>query len=372
MLNMTNITHLTSAHDRHDIRIYVKMCCSLAKKSNYNVHLVVADGIGDEISNSVNIIDIGERSGSRLSRMTKTSKRMFQVAKKLDSDIYHLHDPELLPVGLKLKALGKKVIFDSHEDVGKDILSKEWIPFIIRKLVSVVYSSYEKYVCKKLDYIVAATPFIRDKFLDINKKSMDINNFPILGELANNVAWSEKQNQVCYVGGIAEIRGIKEIVKAMENTEDVSLHLAGEFFEDDVEKEVKNYKGWGKVNELGFIGRKEIVDLYKSSQAGLVTLHPIINYLDALPVKMFEYMSAGLPVISSDIPLWKSIIEDAKCGICVDPYNPQAIADAITYITTHPKEAEIMGKNGIKAIYEKYNWNQEEKKLYKLYHELER
>ena len=110
---MVTITHLTSAHPRYDTRIFFKECISLAK--NYKVNLIVADGLGDEEKNTVYIYDVGKVEG-RLNRIFKTTKKVLQRAIELDSDVYHLHDPELIPIGLKLKKMGKKVIFDAHED----------------------------------------------------------------------------------------------------------------------------------------------------------------------------------------------------------------------------------------------------------------
>ncbi len=367
----TSITHLTSAHPRYDTRIFIKECSSLAKISNYNVSLVVADGLGDEEKNNVNIIDIGAKTGSRVSRMTTTVKKVYNRAVELDSDIYHLHDPELMPVGLKLKKLGKKVIFDAHEDLPKQLLSKPYLNKFLLKILSKTVGWYESYACKKFDAIVAATPYIKEKFLHINSSSVDINNFPIVEELANKTAWSMKKDEVCYIGAIAKVRGIKELVGAIGQIGTVRLNLAGRFSEQSVEVEVRAYKGWSSVNELGFLDRADVADILSRSKAGVVTLHPISNYLDALPVKMFEYMAAGLPVVSSDIELWQEIVEQSDCGICVDPLSPEAIAEAISYIINNPKEAEEMGKNGKKAVLERYNWHMEEVKLYRLYEELE-
>ena len=362
------IVHLTSVHARYDTRIFLKECTSLVKVG-YDVSLVVADGKGDEVKNGISICDVGKLEG-RINRMFKTTKNVLQKAIELDSDIYHLHDPELIAIGLKLKNLGKKVIFDSHEDVPKQLLSKPYLNSFLLNILSKLFAKYEEYTCSKFDYIVTATPNIRDKFLRFNPNSLDIKNFPILDELNNEVKWVERKNEACYIGGITESRGIKEIIRSMQYLDGVKLNLAGNFIEKDVEEEVKRYNEWENVNELGFVNRDAIAEVLSRSKVGLVTLHPLISYKEALPIKMFEYMVAGIPVVSSNFPLWKEIIEGSDCGICVDPLNAKEIADAIKYIIYNPKEAEQMGENGEKAVLEKYNWGIEEQKLYKLYKEL--
>ncbi|MBD3768073.1 MAG: glycosyltransferase, partial [Gammaproteobacteria bacterium] len=100
---------------------------------------------------------------------------------------------------------------------------------------------------------------------------------------------------------------------------------------------------------------------------GLVTFLPAPNHIDAQPNKMFEYMSAGLPIITSIFPLWREIVEGNQCGLCVDPLDPQAIGEAIQYLIDNPVEAEQMGKNGRQAVEQKYNWTIEEQKLLDLY-----
>ncbi|MEG0879655.1 MAG: glycosyltransferase family 4 protein [Janthinobacterium sp.] len=360
------IVHLTSAHPRNDTRIFIKECRSLAA-AGHDVSLVVADGKGDELRDGVRIVDAGKLSG-RLNRMLRTTRRVYDKAVALDAEVYHFHDPELIPAGLKLKRLGKKVVFDSHEDVPQQILAKPYlVPSLLRAL-SWGFSSYQEYAVRRFDGVVAATPFIRDKFLRIHPNTVDVNNFPLLGEFESVLPWEKKSAEVCYVGGIGAIRGIRELVRACELlSSPARLNVAGSFSEAALEGEVRAYPGWTRVNECGYLGREGVRDVMARSLAGLVTLHPVANYLDALPVKMFEYMAAGIPVIASDFPLWRGIIDDADCGICVDPLDPAAIAAAIDYLVGHPEIARKQGQNGRAAVLGKYNWPAQEAKLINFY-----
>jgi glycosyltransferase involved in cell wall biosynthesis len=361
-----HIAHLTSVHSRIDTRIFLKMCTSLARKG-YVSHLVVADGEGEAFENGVYIHDVGMRTGGRITRMTKTVNKVFEKAVTLDVDLYHLHDPELIPIGLKLKKLGKKVVFDAHEDLPKQLRSKPYLNKISQIVLSKIMGWYESYACSKYDAIICATPIITDKFLFINDNSVNINNYPILGELSTAAKWEDKFDEVCYLGGIARIRGIEEVIKSLSFLEGIRLNLAGKFSEAYVEKSVKNSPEWKKVNELGFLSRKKVSEVLARSKVGLVTFHNVPNHIDAQPNKMFEYMSAGIPIVTSNFPMWKEIVVNNKCGVCVDPKNPQQIADAINFLITNPIEASEMANNGYEAVQKKYNWGVEEKKLFNLY-----
>ncbi len=362
------VCHLTSVHHRNDTRIFYKELPALAE-AGFNVSVIVADGKGNEQRPGYFIYDAGN-STNRLQRLILTTKKVFKKALELDADIYHFHDPELLLTGKKLKIKGKKVIYDAHEDVPRQILSKYWINKNIRKIISFATERFENSVCKKLDFIITATPFIRERFLKINPNVLDINNFPVLDFEKESPDWSNRENKVCYIGSLTKVRGITELVKSLSYNEGITLELGGTFSPEEYRNEIIKTEGWNRVTEYGFVNRETANIIMASSIAGIVTLHPIINYTDSFPVKMFEYMAAGIPVIASDFPLWKEIVEDNNCGICVNPLDPVQIADAINYINKNPQQAEKMGRNGLKMVEEKYNWEIEKKKLISIYSKL--
>lgn len=363
---MKKICILTSVHPPFDTRIFHKEAKSLLK-AGYNVTLIAQHDKND-IVDEIRIVPLSEPK-NRLGRMIKTVWLAYRRALQINADIYHFHDPELIPIGFLLKCHGKRMIYDVHEDVPRQNLSKPYIPFVFRRPISVIIGALESFSARRFDGVVTATPFINKRFLKLGAHTVNVNNYPLPSELYNTKnRWSKREKVVCYIGGITQIRGAFEIVEAIGKTK-YRLLLAGNI-ESDIEGSLKQMPGWRKVEELGFVDRGGVRHTIGRSMGGLVILHPTINYINSLPVKLFEYMSAGIPVIASNFPLWREIVEGNECGICIDPLNTEEIAGAINWIIEHPAEAKQMGKNGRRAVEDRYNWGIEENKLLGLYEEI--
>ncbi|HEY1528391.1 MAG TPA: glycosyltransferase family 4 protein [Candidatus Angelobacter sp.] len=363
------VVHITSVHPGCDVRIFVKECQSLAR-AGYEV-IGLTNDQQDAHCGDVRIRGLG-RSGGRFQRVTTKLLKMAREAFRMNGDVYHIHDPELLLLALLLRARKKCVIYDVHEDLPSTILYKHYIPARIRFPIMGVVDFLETAAARLMSGVVTATPSIAERFQNLNRNCVVVNNFPDLSELApvQPLLWSHRPMSVAYIGGIAEERGIHELLAAMgylPKSLQAKLELAGWFQDQALYPELQHLPEWASVKWRGLLDRPQIAELLGSVRAGLVVLHPESNFLTSQPTKLFEYMAAGVPVVASDFPLWRDIIRGAGCGILVDPRDPSAIAEVIRYLLTHDTEAEAMGRRGQQAVEERFNWGREECKLLAFY-----
>ena len=366
------IAHLTTVHPRVDARIRIKEVGSLAKAFAEPVGLFVQDGKGNatEADGMVQVIDIGQPPSKRFARMIIGTWRMWSAVRRVRPQVVHFHDPELIPIGLILRCFGHKVVYDVHEDLPRQVLTKYWLPGFARRPVSWTVSGVEWLAALIFDAIVPATPKIAERFPP--RKTTAVQNFPILNELVNaeTVPYGKRPAIFAYIGGLTRERGTCEMVNSLNHIENARLFLAGAFQPGSLRTDVQALPGWQRVEFVGWASRKQVAGILGNARAGLVVLHPSRRYPDAWPTKMFEYMSVGLPVIVSDFPLWRGIVEDAGCGLLVDPLDPRAIAGTMQWILDHPEEAESMGRRGRAAVEKHYNWETEAEKLIVLYKKL--
>jgi glycosyltransferase involved in cell wall biosynthesis len=370
--NPVRVVHMTSVHSALDGRIFRKECRSL-QRAGYDV-TIVGPYREDTVADNVRIRSV-QRDERRLARMTRTVWRVYNEARKQNADVYHFHDPELIPIGLLLRAKGKRVIYDIHEDMPKDIMSKHYLPIWSRRMVAWVAERIENTTCGQFSALVAVTPSIANRFLPMNENTIIVHNYPFLEELLaesrDQFSWESRRHSMAYVGGITAQRAIREMVHSMALLPEslpATLELAGnEIPKDAHPEELYRHAGWKRVKHHGILDQFATFRLLHNVRGGLVLFHPEPNHCEAMPQKIFEYMGAGLPIIGSDFPLWRRLLGDAGCAILVDPKDPAAIARSIEYLLTHPKEAEQMGRRGRALVLDQYNWNSQAEKLLNLY-----
>lgn len=367
------ICHITSVHRRYDVRIFHKECKSLVK-AGMDVYLLVNDDKKDEEIDGVKFVSINNKARNRYERMVKVPKVLLKKALEINANIYHIHDPELLPLAYKLKKKGKKVIFDSHEDYLSTITEKKWIPKIFRKVVRFFYKIYEKRIIKKLDGAIVCYHWTLDRYKKLCKNVKMILNFPIIDNKLPYPLTVYSKRALAFAGGIKSEWCHKEVIQALERLGNVRYELAGDI-QDNYDEIITKMKGWKYVNFHGKISHQDVFNkVYGNSSIGVCLLDYIAqckgNIGNLSNTKLFEYMYVGLPIIGTDFILWKEIIEKEQCGICVNPHDVEKIAEAIDYLLSNPNIMKEMGENGRRAVLEKYNWSTEEAKLLEFYNNI--
>lgn len=359
---LPKVCHITSVHGRYDGRIFQKQCKSLAN-AGFEVTLLCADNKQDEFIDGIMIRSVKFYPSNRFHRIISASLKLMEKAKQIDADYYHIHDPELLLLAYKLMKIGKKVFYDSHEDYGLNILQKHWIPFYLKKLISILFIKYESYVCEKLEGVVSVTPQIVNRFKKINRNVYLVPNFPILNK--NEKIKVNNNKVICFAGAFSPDRMHFNIVKALEKLPNYIYKVAGPTNTEFLKK-LKKLKGWSQVQYHGVISTKEVGELYKSASIGIVLEnYTQLNYNKegSLGVtKLFEYINNNLKVICTDFKIWKEIIEDNELGICINPNNVDSIVDAILKVENYQINQEKR-----ESVCQNYSWNFIEPQFLKIY-----
>lgn len=366
------VRQLTTVHAIGDTRVLHKECRSLVDEG-FDVALIACHP-RDEVVSGVPVLGIG-MPRNRFDRATRKAFQCFVRALRERADVYHFHDPELIGIGLALKAFGKTVVYDVHEDVPKQIMNKFWIHPLAKRPLAAAARFAERLAGRFLDGIVTATPSIaektfpgRDKRVFPETKTVVVQNFPEVGLAAerNERPFADRSNAFVYVGGLSGQQGLIEMVKAFDKLPaGMTGTLAGKF--KQLKDEATALPGWSRVKYLGEVGRTEVVAALRDARCGIVLDHPITNYVDAYSTKMFEYMACGLPVICSNFPLWDEIVAETGCGVTVDPFDVDAVADALIRYNTDPTLAAETGERGRQAILKRLNWGIEVARLLELY-----
>jgi glycosyltransferase involved in cell wall biosynthesis len=360
------VCQITTGHHIDDHRILGKECASLSA-AGYDVTLITPAPPGTQRP-GVRVVPLEAAAANRARRMIARPLAAYRAARDADADIYHFHDPDFLPQALRLARQGRRVIYDAHEDVPKQILAKAWIRPILRTPASWMAGHLELAAAGRMDAVIGSVPPIVERFRGHAPRVALVANFPRLDEIAPG-PFAERERVACYVGDLSRVRGLVELVDAMEHV-DGELELAGRFDSTFAPSELETRPGWARVRYNGRVGRPEVAALLRRAGVGVLPLRRSPNHAISWPVKLFEYMAAGLPVVATDVEPWNAIIARHRCGLCVPVGDPRALAAGIMRVLDDPGEARAMGERGRAAAVTSYSWASQETVLLGLYEEL--
>jgi glycosyltransferase involved in cell wall biosynthesis len=373
-MNKIKVCHVASGFLRDDARIFVRQCRSLVG-FGYDVTFLVNDNLDDTIINNVKICSHQFQSRRRLTDILFAKKYFIKKALLIDADIYQLHGPELIPLGLELKKNGKIVFYDAHEDLPRDILEKDAIPHLIRPIISHLTEIYLKHTLIKFDHVFTVTPHIVNNLTKITSKVTLVTNFPHTSTYLNFSfhEYLNRKNIICYTGTVYKYSNQENMVKIVLNSNNLLYTVVG-FIDHKFKNKLNGLANFSqKINFLPKVNKFELNELLHSVIIGFVVYDYVRNLgykIGSLGTnKLFEYMNAGLPIICTDFDLWKDIIDKHKCGLYVQPNNYEELNNAVDFLINNKEIAYNMGQNGRRAVLGEYNWNNEEKKYLNVFSE---
>lgn len=355
-----------AGHKPFDTRIFHKEALSLIA-AGFNVTLIIPHSQSlskDHVA--IKAVPLPQKGWEQLVRCPW---RIFLAAlREPRNSVFHLHDSELLLVGLTLRLTGRTVVYDAHEDTPLQIAYQHWIPGWVKPFYSLFYRVLERMSGWFLNAIIVAEPVIARHYP--SSKVTLIRNFPRADSFGTNVPLQQRQGGLVYVGLLSKPRGVAEMLEGYRLASqkvNVRFILGGKFAPASLEAELLpkysvDYRAWLSYDEM-------VKTLYDAS-IGIIVPHPIDRYKTNYPVKLFEYMAAGLPVIASREGESAAFVREGDCGILVDPLSHTEIAEAIVKFVTDRTVSEAMGNRGRKLILSKYNWESESTKLIALHERL--
>lgn len=327
-----DIAVVSTVHHGQDTRVLRRTTIALADADN-RVAYVTADPPPASAldGRAIQVVGLDPPVG-RFDRMTRIQWQALQRTIDTGADVVHLHDPELLPTALVLRAMGRGIVFDLHEDLAAQVLLKDWVAPRLRPLVRAVVSTVESVLPRLVDEIVVADPELAARLVDRGATNITlVQNHPDLAELPDS-APIRQPRQVVYVGGVTTARGLFTMIEAVRISRDdnpFSLVVGGPFPSPEIEAEARDAAQGLDVEFAGWIPRNRVWKLLLSSSVGLAILDRTPNYEHAQPTKVYEYLAAGLEVIASDFPLWRRLFTGVEQVHFVEPDDPVALAHQV-------------------------------------------
>lgn len=373
---MTHVVHLTSVHYPFDPRIFHKELRSLSE-AGYQTTLV-AHHEESLTRDGIRIVSIGE-ANSRAERW-KNLYRFYTTAVNLGADVYHFHDPELLPVGVALSArTDAAVIYDIHEDYADAIRVREWIPDQFKPLLARGFPAIQSVFATQFDAIVTADESTWEKMRNRGHDPVvALRNVPRIGDIDLGRGDIERGHDLvlAYVGGLDRERGLMRMLKLTARLRqegvDAGLWLIGPFQDEEIEREARAYMQHQSITEhvtlFGYVDYDDIFGYLQHADIGLLLVDRE-RFKRNVPTKLFEYMYAGLPVVATRAKSLHSYLDSSYARIV--PENDTAEqATIVMEAFTDPDVCRTMGTTAHDIVSSKYSWEREQKKLLDLYNKI--
>jgi glycosyltransferase involved in cell wall biosynthesis len=372
------VCHFSSVHSIHDTRVFSRECVSLAKY--YDVTLIAIGSFTGK-KQGVNIIGI-PLPKSKLLRIFGTTFRVFTAALKTEAHVFHIHDAEMLPFALLLGFLGKKVIYDIHENTKQDILLKPWLKSDLKKKAADMYDTLLKFSTRFVHYIpvVANDGFLPVFHIKPNQFSV-VQNYADVEEMRKYRVDNRlilPGNHIFYVGMIKDMYyDFNVLIEAVYQLKQkgllVFVHAVG-YFGANVKQDFEDNSHWHKVkDQIYFYGKLGMDSAYRISmqcKLGICLKNQPQEILVSHERKFFEYMAVALPSIFCDSHIYKEVNDTYKIGEAINLESAEEMANAIQKILSDEVSYSKLQANCIRASEEKYNWKSQEEILVNLYERL--
>lgn len=372
------ICMLTSDHSPFDGRIFHKEAVSLRKKYPQICVMAPYNG-GRTFEKGIEIIALREPRGPL--ETLRMLLGMPRIGSRTYADVYHCHEPESLWVAGRITRGGRgKLVYDAHEYYADRFAER--FPTWFRPPVQWLLDIGERILCRNTDYAITVCEELAEKFRNWGHRVALVENLALEAEDCHHEFVIQRKDNAkigIYVGGLYRERGILEMVKAASIVQERGIAVRLIFVGPCIGRFLEEAQGYVKSlhmeDYVDFVGRVpfECVPGYlRGADFGLVMLYPEKRFLNAVSVKLFEYMQAGLPVLANDLPATAEIVREAQCGMLANPLDPEDIADAMVRLLSDEESKRTMGQNASQAFSEKYTWTLAEKRLLEVYDQLEK
>lgn len=277
-------------------------------------------------------------------------------------DVVLANDLDTLPASfLACRLKRKPVVYDSHEYFTE-------VPELIdRKFQQNTWRLLERMMVPKIKHAYTVSEGIAKVYNELYN-----GNFKVIRNLPNYHSESGIKKAtvsiIIYQGALNVGRGIELMIQSMQYVPDAELHIVGI---GDIEEKLKQLvKNEGLQEKVRFLGRIDPKDLYKITSQASVGLsleeNRGLNYYFALPNKLFDYIQGRVPVIVSNLPEMRSIVENYRVGEVLLERTPEKLAGLVNKMIENSEKEQMYHEQLDKAARE-LNWQVEEKKLLKIF-----